>query len=191
MPIISDMTSTSPTYQLLHLSFPFSVFFPPLHLILISSFSIPKMEDVWKDMTNLITNITTNRQGPLLQDFLPGGVFYKGSPLPDMINCDSSQNSSGGDVNCNNGNLEVMCSLSGSQVCFDKVGVGVGVGVDVGVFERKKMDHDQDLSNTGSRAARRRRRLINNRESAARSRARKQVYLVWASLYINVSCVCV
>lgn len=185
MPIISDMTSTSPTYQLLYLSFPFSVFFFPLHLILISSFSKQKMEDVWKDMTNLITNITTNRQGPLLQDFLPGGVFYKGSPLPDMINCDSSQNSSGGDVNCNNGNLEVMCSLSGSQVCFDKVSVGVGV------FERKKMDHDQDLSNTGSRAARRRRRLIKNRESAARSRARKQVCLVWTSLYINVSCVCV
>ncbi|KAH7692330.1 Leucine zipper domain-containing protein [Dioscorea alata] len=116
-------------------------------------------------MTSLITNIKTNHQGPLLQDFLPGGVFYKGSPLPDIINCDSSQTSSG-DVNCNNGNLEVMCSLSGSKVCCDKVGV---------VDERKKMDHDQDLSNIGSRAARRRRRLIKNRESAARSRARKQL----------------
>ncbi|KAH7692331.1 Basic-leucine zipper domain-containing protein [Dioscorea alata] len=124
------------------------------------------MEDVWKNMTSLITNIKTNHQGPLLQDFLPGGVFYKGSPLPDIINCDSSQTSSG-DVNCNNGNLEVMCSLSGSKVCCDKVGV---------VDERKKMDHDQDLSNIGSRAARRRRRLIKNRESAARSRARKQAY---------------
>ncbi|KAM0945364.1 putative transcription factor bZIP family [Dioscorea sansibarensis] len=124
------------------------------------------MEDVWKDMNSLITNITTNQQGPLLEDFLPGGVFSKGSPLPDIINCDSSQNSSGDHVNCNNGKLEVMCSpFCGFQVCYNnKVGV------------ERKMAHDQDLSNIGGRAARRRRRLIKNRESAARSRARKQAY---------------
>ncbi|KAJ0964061.1 hypothetical protein J5N97_029183 [Dioscorea zingiberensis] len=122
-----------------------------------SSSSPKNMEEVWKDIT--LTNITTSHQTPLLQDFLSGSF----KPPPPPSNNSGTSKNAAIDVNSINGNMGLLYTVAGFQLSFNKPGL-------------EMKTYDQQQPNNGGRADRRRKRMIKNRESAARSRARKKAY---------------